>query len=74
MSADILNFKSRLSKGVQVTGPDMILIFWIARLALEDRDAYEYVKKELNLKGDEAAKIYDAICNFLETTNERREG
>lgn len=48
-----------------VTGPDMILIFWIARLALEDRYSYDFVKKELNLKGDETARLYDAIRNFL---------
>jgi len=50
---------------VQVTGPDMILIFWIARVALEDRMSYDYITKELDMKGDEAARIYEAICNFL---------
>lgn len=50
---------------VQITGPDMILIFWIARVALEDRMSYDYIAKELDMKGDEAARIYEAICNFL---------
>ena len=48
-----------------VTGPDMILIFWIARVALEDQLTYDYIKKELDLKGDEAARLYAAIRNFL---------
>ena len=56
---------------VQVTGPQMILIFWIARLALEDRMCYDYVAKELNIKGDEAARIYDAIRDFLGDEDER---
>ena len=71
MSAQILPIKK---EKVIVTGPDMILIFWIARVAMEDRMSYEYIAKELDIKGNEAARIYDAICNFLETTNERREG
>lgn len=50
---------------VIVTGPDMIKIFWVAKLALEDRDSYEFVKKELDFKGDEAAQLYEAINNFL---------
>ena len=66
MSAQILPFK----RGVQVTGPDMILIFWIARLALEDRDSYDHVKHELKLKGDEAARLYSAVCNFLGSDDE----
>ena len=66
MNAQNLPFK----RGVQVTGPDMILIFWIARIALEDRDAYDHVKHELKLKGDEAARLYSAVCNFLGSDDE----
>jgi hypothetical protein len=57
---------------VQVTGPQMILIFWIARLALEDRLSYDYVTKELDMKGDEAAQIYNAIRDFLGDDDEHR--
>lgn len=55
---------------VIVTGPEMILIFWIARVALEDRLCYDYIAKELDMKGDEAARIYEAICNFLKGEND----
>lgn len=55
---------------VIVTGPEMILIFWIARVALEDRLCYDYIAKELDMKGDEAARIYEAICNFLKGGND----
>ena len=62
MSAQIVPIKK---EKVIVTGPDMILIFWIARVAMEDRMSYEYIAKELDIKGNEAARLYEAICNFL---------
>ena len=62
MSAQIVPIKK---EKVVVTGPDMILIFWIARVAMEDRMSYEFIAKELDIKGNEAARIYEAICNFL---------
>ena len=62
MSAQIVPIKK---EKVVVTGPDMILIFWIARVAMEDRMSYEYIAKELDIKGNEAARLYEAICNFL---------
>lgn len=67
MSASIVPIKR---EKVIVTGPEMILIFWIARVALEDRLCYDYVAKELNMKGDEAARTYEAICNFLKGGND----
>ena len=62
MSAQIVPIKK---EKVIVTGPDMILIFWIARVAMEDRMSYEFIAKELDIKGNEAARLYEAICNFL---------
>lgn len=67
MSASIVPIKR---EKVLVTGPDMILIFWIARVALEDRDAYDLVKSELKLSGNEAARLYGAIRNFLGGEND----
>ena len=67
MTAQVINMsaaKPRRTKQI-VTGPEMVLIFWIARVALEDRDAYDYVTKELDMKGDEAAQIYNVIRDFL---------
>ena len=62
MSASIVPIKR---EKVLVTGPDMILIFWMARVALEDRDAYDLIKSELKLTGNEAARLYESVCNFL---------
>lgn len=62
MSASIVPIKR---EKVLVTGPDMILIFWMARVALEDRDAYDLIKSELKLTGNEAARLYDTIRDFL---------
>lgn len=62
MSAQIVPIKR---EKVLVTGPDMILIFWMARVALEDRDAYDLIKSELKLTGNEAARLYDTIRDFL---------
>lgn len=61
MSAEILEFK----RGELMTGPQMVLAMWIARVALEDRLTYEFIQKELDFKGDEAARLYDAIRDFL---------
>jgi hypothetical protein len=71
MSAKVIPMIRNRAREI-LTGPDMILIFWIARLALEDRDAYEFVKKELDIGGEEAARIYDEIRDFLEIGDERR--
>lgn len=62
MSASIVPIKR---EKVLVTGPDMILIFWMARVALEDRDAYDLIKSELKMTGNEAARLYDTIRDFL---------
>lgn len=62
MSASIVPIRR---EKVLVTGPDMILIFWMARVALEDRDAYDLIKSELKLTGNEAARLYDTIRDFL---------
>lgn len=72
MTAKVIQMTKLTRPREVLTGPQMILAMWIARLALEDRDAYEFVKKELDMGGEEAAQIYDAICNFLEVENERR--
>ena len=61
-----LNPPKRTAKVKEIlTGPQMILAMWIARVALEDQLTYDYIKKELDLKGDEAARLYAAIRNFL---------
>lgn len=49
-----------------VTGHQMVMTFWIARLAMENWEIFEFIKKELDMKGDEASEIYQAICDFLD--------
>jgi hypothetical protein len=73
MTAQVIDMTKARPKRTRelVTGPEMILIFWIARIALEDRLSYDYIKKELNLKGDEAAHIYNLIRDFLGDEDER---
>lgn len=48
-----------------MTSADMIKLMEIASVAMENRDAYDLIVREMGLSEDEMARLYHQLTGFL---------
>lgn len=50
---------------ILMTSADMIKLMEIASVAMENRDAYDLIVREMGLSEDEMARLYHQLTGFL---------
>ena len=50
---------------ILMTSADMIKLMEIASIAMENRDAYDLIMREMGLSEDEMARLYHQLTGFL---------
>jgi hypothetical protein len=50
---------------ILMTSTDMIKLMEIASIAMENRDAYDLIMREMGLSEDEMARLYHQLTGFL---------
>ncbi len=50
---------------ILMTSADMIKLMEIASIAMENRDAYDLIMREMGLSDEEMARLYHQLTGFL---------
>jgi len=50
---------------ILMTATDMIKLMEIASIAMENRDAYDLIMREMGLSDEEMARLYHQLTGFL---------
>jgi len=50
---------------ILMTSTDMIKLMEIASVAMENRDAYDLIMREMGLSDEEMARLYHQLTGFL---------
>lgn len=50
---------------ILMTSTDMIKLMEIASIAMENRDAYDLIMREMGLSDEEMARLYHQLTGFL---------
>ena len=51
---------------VIISAEDMITVFEIVRLTLENRDTYDSIARQMDVSDEELSRLYNRIMGFLD--------